>query len=186
MNCYCCSGLLFSNCCQPLLKGVATPDSCLQLMRSRYSAYCCKNIEYIYQTQLPTHQQNSLQQQAILKDQIAEFANAVHFVGLTITAWSATNCSDTDRSENVASQPGNEGSVSFVARYISGNKLESLAEKSRFVFNGQWYYSEGRFISAPAQTIGRNDACPCGSGKKFKHCNLHLASGTVSTHQGKA
>ncbi|MDX1538640.1 YchJ family protein [Arsukibacterium sp.] len=155
-------------------------------MRSRYSAYCCKNIEYIYQTQLPAHQQNSLQQQATLKDQIAEFANAVHFVGLTITAWSATNCSDTDRSENVASQPGNEGSVSFVARYISGNKLESLAEKSRFVFNGQWYYSEGRFISAPAQTIGRNDACPCGSGKKFKHCNLHLASGTVSTHQGKA
>lgn len=178
MNCYCCSGLLFSNCCQPLLQGTVAADSCLQLMRSRYSAYCCKNIEYIYQTQQPAHQKISLQQQTSLKDQIAEFANAVHFVGLTITDGSAT-----DISVSAAPQPVNEGSVSFVARYICANKLESLAEKSRFVFNGQWYYAEGQINPVPAQTIGRNDPCPCSSGKKFKHCNPHLASGTVSGHQ---
>jgi len=30
--------------------------------------------------------------------------------------------------------------------------------------------------------IGRNDPCPCGSGKKFKHCCLGKASGTESSH----
>jgi preprotein translocase subunit SecA len=30
--------------------------------------------------------------------------------------------------------------------------------------------SEGRGNSAPKSEIGRNDPCPCGSGKKYKHC----------------
>lgn len=30
--------------------------------------------------------------------------------------------------------------------------------------------------------IGRNDPCPCGSGKKFKHCCLGKASNTASSH----
>jgi preprotein translocase subunit SecA len=27
----------------------------------------------------------------------------------------------------------------------------------------------------PAVRVGRNDACPCGSGKKYKHCHGKLA-----------
>jgi hypothetical protein len=30
--------------------------------------------------------------------------------------------------------------------------------------------------------IGRNDPCPCGSGKKFKHCCLGKENGTASSH----
>ena len=30
--------------------------------------------------------------------------------------------------------------------------------------------------------IGRNDPCPCGSGKKFKHCCLGKESSTTSDH----
>ncbi len=30
--------------------------------------------------------------------------------------------------------------------------------------------------------IGRNDPCPCGSGKKFKYCCLGKESGTASSH----
>jgi|GEM_PF-6539981 len=30
--------------------------------------------------------------------------------------------------------------------------------------------------------IGRNDPCPCGSGKKFKHCCLGKESSTASGH----
>ena len=29
--------------------------------------------------------------------------------------------------------------------------------------------------AAPAQRVGRNDPCPCGSGKKYKHCHGKLA-----------
>jgi len=40
---------------------------------------------------------------------------------------------------------------------------------------------------APPQKVGRNDPCPCGSGKKYKHCCLdqHKAAGYVE-HTGKA
>ncbi len=27
----------------------------------------------------------------------------------------------------------------------------------------------------PAQKVGRNDPCPCGSGKKYKHCHGKLS-----------
>jgi preprotein translocase subunit SecA len=30
--------------------------------------------------------------------------------------------------------------------------------------------------TAASQTIGRNDPCPCGSGKKYKHCHGKLGS----------
>jgi hypothetical protein len=32
------------------------------------------------------------------------------------------------------------------------------------------------------QSIGRNDPCPCGSGKKFKHCCLGKENSTASSH----
>jgi hypothetical protein len=34
------------------------------------------------------------------------------------------------------------------------------------------------------ETVGRNDPCPCGSGKKYKHC--HGASGAAAQPTGKA
>ncbi|SNY50641.1 SEC-C motif-containing protein [Arsukibacterium tuosuense] len=165
MNCYCCSGLLFSKCCQPLLEGTATADSCLQLMRSRYSAYCSKNIEYIFQSYHPE------QREANSKAQIEEFADTVHFVGLTISDWS----------QSQAPLHGDSGSVSFVARYIFSNKLETLTEKSRFTLNDRWYYYDGEIAASTVLNIGRNDRCPCGSGKKFKQCIVHLLSGSILT-----
>ena len=38
------------------------------------------------------------------------------------------------------------------------------------------YEREGQIpdiVTNPYRTVGRNDPCPCGSGKKFKHCCLH-------------
>ncbi|WP_301003661.1 YchJ family metal-binding protein [Arsukibacterium sp.] len=132
-------------------------------MRSRYSAYCLKDTEYLFQTCHPE------QRGANSKFQISEFANAVHFVGLTITDWS----------ESRDTRSGNCGSVSFVARYISGTKLETLTEKSRFVLKVCWYYCDGEITATPTLNVGRNERCPCGSGKKFKQCSVHLLSGAA-------
>ncbi|WP_187439378.1 SEC-C metal-binding domain-containing protein, partial [Escherichia coli] len=42
----------------------------------------------------------------------------------------------------------------------------AIIERSRFLKeNGQWYYIDGT-----RPLFGRNDPCPCGSGKKFKKC----------------
>ena len=88
-------------------------------MRSRYSAYCHKAIDYLYATYHPD------QRIANSTAQIAEFAHAVHFIGLTITS-----SSDIINSNSNAATSGH---VSFVASYINGNKLETLNEQSRFV-----------------------------------------------------
>jgi SEC-C motif-containing protein len=69
-----------------------------------------------------------------------------------------------------AGQPGDKaGRVAFIARYRQQGKPGELRENSRFVFeNGRWCYVDGD-LSANKKA-GRNDPCPCGSGKKFKKC----------------
>lgn len=61
-----------------------------------------------------------------------------------------------------------EGWVEFVARFQGGQ----LQERSRFVNEaGQWLYLEGEILPPlPAPKPGRNDPCPCGSGRKYKKC----------------
>lgn len=50
-------------------------------------------------------------------------------------------------------------------RYFA-ERLISMAPKPEYGFAAR----QGRVVQAPK--IGRNDACPCGSGKKFKQCHL--------------
>ena len=47
MLCHCKSKKEFSICCEPYLKGDKTPSNPLELMRSRYSAYCLADAKYI-------------------------------------------------------------------------------------------------------------------------------------------
>lgn len=65
-----------------------------------------------------------------------------------------------------------EGTVEFVARYSHEGRPGSLHEISHFhKENDQWLYVSGEFPRTPQQVkTGRNDPCPCGSGKKFKKC----------------
>jgi SEC-C motif-containing protein len=65
-----------------------------------------------------------------------------------------------------------EGSqVEFKAYYVDGGAAQCLHEVSDFVQNeaGEWRYASGQVVRIPLHT-GRNDACICGSGKKFKKC----------------
>jgi SEC-C motif-containing protein len=65
-----------------------------------------------------------------------------------------------------------EGTVEFVARYTHHGRPAALHEISRFYKeDGKWLYVGGEFPPATRQTkIGRNEPCPCGSGKKLKKC----------------
>jgi len=40
----------YKDCCYPFLIGASKPETPEQLMRSRYSAFCTKNIEYLFST----------------------------------------------------------------------------------------------------------------------------------------
>lgn len=156
MFCYCCSGKTFESCCAPYLQQNVTAPTCEALMRSRYSAYCLKNVPYLLATLAPD------QQQIGLAAEISQFANSVHFCKLAINA--------TQTQENT-------GIVDFAAYFISGQTLEVLAEVSDFIYTDRWYYHSGAVTTFSAGKLSRNDPCPCGSGKKFKQCQIHQVSG---------
>lgn len=156
MRCYCCSGKDFSRCCAPYLLGERFADNCEALMRSRYSAYCTANIRYLIDTLHPDQRQdNDI-------PSMTAFAAAAHFCGLVI---------------NTVSQFSDTGYVKFVASYIDGSKRETISENAFFTRLDRWYYHSGIVAATKATKIGRNDYCHCGSGKKFKACSTHLASG---------
>jgi uncharacterized protein YchJ len=69
--------------------------------------------------------------------------------------------------------------VDFAAYYVADDKSEQvLQEKSEFRrVNNEWFYTRVvRSGPAPHRStspkVGRNDPCPCGSGKKYKLCCL--------------
>jgi SEC-C motif-containing protein len=68
--------------------------------------------------------------------------------------------------------------VDFSAYFQAGGGEQVMQEKSEFRrIDGTWFFvrpiREGPAPIKSAQPkVGRNDPCPCGSGKKCKHCCL--------------
>jgi SEC-C motif domain protein len=148
--CPCGSGNLYLTCCQPYLTGGDHPSSPEQLMRSRYTAFCKGDVDYLLATHHPSKRQVGDRQ--TLTKTIAETT----WLGLRVLH-SNTPATGT-------------GSVEFVAFFQSKGTPGQLHEKSEFICqNDRWYYLQG-VILGPI-TTGRNDACWCGSGKKYKKCH---------------
>ena len=145
--CPCGSALEYSSCCKPYLAGAQLAPDPSQLMRSRYSAFVMKDADYLIKTWHPSCQAQQLR---------ADLEN-----GFTRTQWQGLTVFASETGKNP-----DEGFVSFIARYADDNRSGAIIERSRFLKeNGQWYYIDGT-----RPLIGRNDPCPCGSGKKFKKC----------------
>jgi SEC-C motif-containing protein len=68
------------------------------------------------------------------------------------------------------------GKVEFVARYKKDDKEENHHEIAHFKRDQEkWYFVDGKLQGAEtfvraAPKVGRNEPCPCGSGKKYKKC----------------
>jgi SEC-C motif domain protein len=157
MFCYCGSSKTFQSCCKPFLTGESVAINCEQLMRSRYSAYCQCDIDYIYRTY------HSSVQMSNPPEALSAFAHNSHFIALEVLS---------------AEQSTSEGFVSFNVRYMQHNLLFEFTERSRFCFeNMRWFYVDGKLTDKPAIKLSRNTLCPCNSGKKFKQCSVHRLSG---------
>ena len=68
-----------------------------------------------------------------------------------------------------------EGIVEFEATYTRKQIRDVHHELAYFKkVNGDWMYSVGQLktttVVREGAKIGRNDPCPCGSGKKYKKC----------------
>lgn len=159
--CPCGSGLALGDCCGRWIDGplrLGAPDA-LGLMRSRYTAYVVKNIDYVDQTQVATNE-------VFDKAEALKWAESSEWLGLDIKKTQKGEPND------------NTGTVEFVAHYkdkASGTELNhhetSLFQKQ----NGEWKFKEGQIHGAQPMKrlepkLGRNDPCSCGSGKKYKKC----------------
>jgi len=155
--CPCGSGLTYDKCCEPYISGAKNAPSAEALMRSRYSAYVEHAIDYIVDTCTGDEKDR------IDVKQTRTWSERSKWLGLTILSTEKGGPNDT------------EGTVEFEALYEMDGLRDTHHEKGKFLKeNGRWLYDEGNVIpktvvrSGPK--VGRNDPCPCGSGKKYKHC----------------
>jgi SEC-C motif-containing protein len=128
--CFCGSTDLFSDCCQPLLSGQSHAQTAKQLMRSRYSAFCTANIDYLLNTQHPSR--SAPEDRELLTETIA----SCQWVNLSIK-------------QSLKGQENDDtGEVEFIASYLQQSQLQQLHEHSYFIKeNGHWFYTEGDIIS---------------------------------------
>lgn len=143
--CPCGSQQAFATCCEPFILEKTFPNTPEELMRSRYAAYVKADLTYIAKTMMgPAAVDFSI-------EDAKQSAAHIKWLGLKI----------------LRSQHDNEkGIVEFMASYSLMNNAETIYEISEFrKVDGRWFYYDGA-----TPKIGRNDSCPCGSGKKFKKC----------------
>jgi SEC-C motif-containing protein len=145
-TCPCGSKRGYDECCAPLHRGERRAATAEALMRSRYSAYVMKNADYL----------------------AATWHTSTRPVGLDLSAddtpWQCLVILAMEK----GGEGDNTGYVEFSA-YFTGGQLH---ERSRFVKEDDyWLYVDGELLPPVAEVkVGRNDPCPCGSGKKFKKC----------------
>jgi len=155
--CPCGSNRDFAACCHRYHSGEAIPETAEALMRSRYSAYVVGNVDYLENTWHPSTRK-AFDKQSTQRDM-----PAIQWQGLKILKCEQ-GLKDDDR-----------GFVTFDAHYQNADTAYLLHERSRFLKqDGRWFYVDGvTKISQQSKkltTIGRNQTCPCGSGKKYKRC----------------
>jgi len=142
-SCPCGSGRALEICCGAYLAGKTVADA-ETLMRSRYAAYVLGKYDYLLVSWHPLTRPARLG------------GTALRWIGLEILRTVAGGVQD------------DVGEVEFIASYVEKGKGKRLHELSRFVCEeGRWLYMDG---DCQVDDIGRNNACPCGSGKKFKRC----------------
>ncbi len=124
MNCPCCSGKSYEDCCKPFHTKEKFPETAEELMRSRFSAFAIPNGEYLMETTLP-----SKRIQHNIKD-LQDWGEINEWTKLEIAKTSGKNL------------------VEFKAHYKDENgKLQIHHEISLFEkLNNRWYYVSGKFL----------------------------------------
>lgn len=123
-------------------------------MRSRYTAFVLRHIDHIDRTHAREIRRDFNRAEA------ERTAEEVEWLGLEI---------------HRSSVDGQKGSVEFSIRFRrAGQELSQYEVASFRRDDGHWLYTGGK-VSANHPPVhvdkhGRNEPCPCGSGKKYKKC----------------
>lgn len=156
--CPCGRPLSLEKCCGRYISGEAIPETPEDLMRSRYTAFATHAIAYLVDTHHPDTRGE------IDRAEVERYSRGMQWLRLDVLA-----CEE--------GQAGDEqGWVEFMARFRQGKDEKLHHERSLFRrHHGRWFFhSAHEPTRAPAvreqPKVGRNQPCPCGSGKKYKKC----------------
>ena len=156
--CCCGSGSEFDQCCGPILSGASKAGTAEALMRARYAAFVTGQTDFLHASLHPDHRQDHDVQAT------RRWAESAQWLGLSVVGVEKGGSDD------------ESGTVEFIATYKERGVVKPHHEISRFTRqNGDWYYVDGKLVVPKTATrdqpkVGRNDPCPCGSGKKYKKC----------------
>lgn len=156
--CLCGSSKSADDCCNPVINGERKAVTAEQLMRARYCAFATGKIDFLSSSLHPEHRHDHD------TDATRRWAENSDWLGLQIVA-----------SERGGEQD-DEGMVEFIASYKEKGIVRQHHERSNFSrVDGEWFFVDGDLVKPathvnPSVKVGRNDPCPCGSGKKFKKC----------------
>jgi SEC-C motif domain protein len=157
-DCPCGSGRAFDECCGPVIAGTAPAATAEALMRSRYSAYVTKSFAHLRDSL------SAKERSDFSLEQTQQWAEQSEWLGLSILKKEKGGPDDA------------EGTVEFSARFRTAGQEHEHVEIAQFAREeGRWVYAgsiqpKGQTIRRETPKIGRNDPCPCGSGKKYKKC----------------
>ena len=127
-------------------------------MRSRYTAYVKHEFDHLGRTL------SADQRKDYSPEDARRWSEKSEWQGLTIL-----------RTEK-GGEADDQGLVEFSARFkVDGEEQEHLEAAIFSREGGAWVYAgqlpqRGQTVRREAPKVGRNDPCPCGSGKKFKKC----------------
>ena len=156
--CPCGSGTELTSCCLPFIQGKKKAVAAEDLLRSRYTAFTRGDIDFI----LSTHHTRTRSE--VKREEIEDWSKSSKWIGLKIVQKEAGQSSD------------NQGTIVFCAQYAADGKTHDHWEQSFFEKeDGEWRFLDAKGIQVgpyrrAEPKTGRNDPCPCGSGKKFKKC----------------
>ena len=163
-KCHCGSGLNYWDCCRPYIKGKKNAPTAEALMRSRYSAYVVGAIDYIIDT---CHERT---RPTMNYEGAKKWSEKAKWLGLKIIATSESKDTLVTDGDKTASS-----TVQFEA-YYEQNFLNYIHhEIANFEkIDDRWFYVDGevvpKTVTRIGRKVGRNDPCPCGRPKKYKHC----------------
>jgi len=155
-TCPCGTGKTFEECCSLYIEGTPAPTA-EALMRSRYTAYSLGKGAYLAAT-LSEEQRKDFD--------IKEFEESYEQ-----TKWQGLAINKTE----LGGENDDTGSVEFIARYRMQGEPNVHHELAFFTReDGKWVFADCQMNPKQPQRIvtkvGRNEPCPCGSGKKYKKC----------------
>ena len=156
--CPCKSGKNFGECCGPIITGTAKAETAEALMRARYSSYVAGDIDFLKSSATKAVQEEFDEQAS------KAWSAAAQWHGLEII-----RCEDGQKGDK-------KGVVEFRALYTANGEFCNHHEVSSFVKEADgWKFEDGELVGETPivreePKVGRNDPCPCGSGKKYKKC----------------